>query len=493
MAEETLRRNLMRAFDAGPEFPHPLLLSRTMAAVQAADVPVRPRRQIRYQLRRRTLRLVAVVVVIAVAAVSTGLFVAINRYAHRAVPVHQQHGVPTAKPISVAPPTAMDCPANCATGTLTAASANVLWAIVEPRAAGPANIYRSADGGQTWHAQASWYNREPFSAIERMTVSADGKQALFVSEVGQTVFHTEDGGAHWASYGLPTTAGSAPSYQTFFLNPQVGWAVAPDATPQVDDLFHTSDGGAQWTLSGRVLTKSGFDLLHGQLVFASSSNAWFVPPYTGSPEIASTIYGSTDGGITWQPKSLIPLNMPPEEIKPGRFAPVHAAIADLKFFSGQSGLIEMSEAAACGGGPNGEVFFCYGPGAIAVYSTSDGGAKWSSPRLLQKSEAVDFIDADHWVETGSASHNWPTSDTNDLARTSDAGATWQYIAPSIPGVTDFGLQQIMDRYVSFVDPSNGVAWVNCWGVVMRTSDGGAHWESFALPSKQPIRFGLCTL
>ena len=37
MAEETLRRNLDSAFDPGPDFPHPLLLSRTIAILDAED------------------------------------------------------------------------------------------------------------------------------------------------------------------------------------------------------------------------------------------------------------------------------------------------------------------------------------------------------------------------------------------------------------------------------------------------------------------------
>jgi hypothetical protein len=37
MAEETLRRNLDEVFDPGPGFPDPLLLSRTIAALESAE------------------------------------------------------------------------------------------------------------------------------------------------------------------------------------------------------------------------------------------------------------------------------------------------------------------------------------------------------------------------------------------------------------------------------------------------------------------------
>ncbi len=38
MADETLRRNLDRAFDPGPDFPQRLLLSRTMAALPGSSL-----------------------------------------------------------------------------------------------------------------------------------------------------------------------------------------------------------------------------------------------------------------------------------------------------------------------------------------------------------------------------------------------------------------------------------------------------------------------
>ena len=39
MADETLRHSLARAFDPGPDYPHPMLLSRTMAMLDASATP----------------------------------------------------------------------------------------------------------------------------------------------------------------------------------------------------------------------------------------------------------------------------------------------------------------------------------------------------------------------------------------------------------------------------------------------------------------------
>src|SRR4029077_2273265 len=163
-----------------------------------------------------------------------------------------------------------------------------------------------------------------------------GNEALFVAPEG-TVLHTADAGAHWSAFALPQKQGG----QTYFLNPREGWFVSPDSTPGGDEPFHTTDSGANSILSARIATSASFDLLHGQLVFQSSSAGWFVPNYTGSPLIARTVYRTLDGGLTWRPMTLGQLPVTTEQNKPGRVSPVHAAIVDLRFFNSREGVIEV--------------------------------------------------------------------------------------------------------------------------------------------------------
>src|ERR1700693_1924038 len=94
MAEETLRRNLDSAFDPGPDFPHPLLLSRTMAILDAkAKTAGRGRERLMSHPRfsaalpRRNLQLVAAALVVVLAVAAVAAFLAINQYSHRSVPV----------------------------------------------------------------------------------------------------------------------------------------------------------------------------------------------------------------------------------------------------------------------------------------------------------------------------------------------------------------------------------------------------------------------
>jgi pimeloyl-ACP methyl ester carboxylesterase len=85
MAEQLLRRNLDDAFDPGPGFPDPLLLSRTMAALEPLErVPVRG--QIRGSVRRRfsslspaASRMVAAALVVLVLITVFGALVVVGR------------------------------------------------------------------------------------------------------------------------------------------------------------------------------------------------------------------------------------------------------------------------------------------------------------------------------------------------------------------------------------------------------------------------------
>jgi photosystem II stability/assembly factor-like uncharacterized protein len=444
----------------------------------------------------RPMALVAVL--LAVAIVVSLLFAAQALHQTRPVPVKRApiHGVATSKPIPVNPPTSVGCPAHaqpsdqCTITALTFVSPNVIWATVEsvaPRPGetpGPLNIYRTDDGGQHWRGQASWDNpgSSPASSMsdsswgtaEPMTVSSDGREALFVTpwgSLGSSVFHTNDAGAPWASFGFPLSAqptqlcrnnvcdqGEGPGLQTYFLNPREGWLVSKDPTGSADDLFHTTDSGATWTLFAHVATATNFDLLHGQLVFQSSLGGWFVPDYYGNPLIARTVFRTVDGGLTWRPITLGAVSVTTHENKPGEFVLIHEAIVDIEFFNSREGVIELQNASSPGAAAP-------GTDPTYVYTTSDGGTTWSASELIPT--AIDFIDANHWFAWGLV--------PGHLSRTDDGGRSWQ----DINSVLDGGPIYAPSSF-EFVDLSHGIAFDFC--LAISTVDGGLHWEPLNLPA-----------
>lgn len=476
MAEERLKRNLESAFDPGPDFPHRLWLSRTMAALEPDDRASRDRPP---SVRPAWL-MPALAALLAVAIVATLVLVGHALRSEQITPVKPgPQGVATSKPIRVDPPTVLDCPAQCPEEAgrlgevpiaLTYVSPNVIWGIFNPPGSvdGPSTIYRTDDGGKHWQSQANWSNPHASrpggttaatawsSPLERMTVSADGREGLFITswgDLGANVFYTKDGGAHWASYGLPLMA--EPTWlchnnvcnpgvddfglQAFFLNTHEGWVVSQGSDATIDNIYHTTDSGAHWSLSASVALRPGFDLIRGQIEFHSSSAGLFVPDYANDSSVARTVFRTVDGGATWQPMTLGDLPVKRIEIKPNTYVPISAAIVGAKFFNERDGVIETQEVLNCGGNPPA---FCL-QGMTYVYTTSDGGSNWSGPRLVQGE--IDFVGAKDWI-----------------------ALSGEFFS------------------VDFVNPSDGVAWTGyCVLYAVITHDGGMQWNELNLPYQHP--------
>jgi photosystem II stability/assembly factor-like uncharacterized protein len=533
MAEETLRRNLTRAFDPGPDFPDPLLLSRTMAALSAPDVADSPRKSFRLALGRRTLGLIAVLTLIAVLAVSAGAFIAINLSIHRSIPVHPAPFKVRAAGAAVcnfrSSPPAQSCEISDAVfvspsvgfvleGTTVAVCSATcpLQTVV---------VFRTRDAGLHWEPVYTT-KLDCCQQLSRLLTSADGKQILVLGPATSTstLAFSSDGGATWESRRLPSGARAAsqtacgPAYKggkcfaeplapaVYFLDPRHGWVVSQEQSFGVADLFRTSDGGAKWTLATKIDITKEFGLslnndpladgtrqdanLRGQFVFRGTSLAWFVPfgsslipPGSALPD-SLTLFRSTDGGVSWTPEKIAVST----EISAG-----DPGVVTLKFFNDQQGILEVvvnprtgppgCVAATCGGTIVERRF---------VYTTSDGGLNWSRAIAVPQPtyyESMRFIDADHWV-------GWPYS--GGWISTSDAGQHWQVVAgvgqfgePPAPGAglpgqlpADYPVHSIY----GFLDASHGWALPyqasdpNVRGLALFfTVDGGLNWYPASLP------------
>jgi photosystem II stability/assembly factor-like uncharacterized protein len=521
MAEETLRRNLDSAFDPGPDFPHRLLLGRTMAMLEKEATTAG--RDVRWKSVERRLRraepprlMVFTAALLAIAIIITLVLTAHALHFTRSVPVKpgppggvQIHSV-SVKPgppggirdaIPIQPAVVLQCSAPSATYGCNAPSAPVFvtssvgWTTAGSAAAeGPTNLYRTDDGGQHWFAQLSW----DYSEANEVKVSPDGREALIITEwgwQGPALFHTTDGGSHWTSMGFPLSAqqaaavaaappqkeckgtilcGQWPGYfprgQIYFLNPREGWVLSQEPTFGVADLFHSTDSGAHWALSARIDIKAQFNLD----LATGLTNPLPTPLPSGKGGVVPVDH-ELHGQLVFQDSSagwFIP---------DYNFYPAMSLSVFRTLDRGGSWKLQTIELPQGINSSNAAVlavkFFDdrqgvlelnrYLSGQSYAYTTSDGGTSWSQPNPIPTDlpSLVDFIDAHDWLAFSSA---------GALIRTSDGGQHWNVLAAGLPAS---GWQR---GVFDFVDLSHG--WVYTGYYLFGTTDGGVHWVTLTLPS-----------
>lgn len=123
-------------------------------------------------------------------------------------------------------------------------------------------IARTTDGGQTWTPvvtttleccyfwKMSWPSPEVgYASLQRNPTSSD-----FI-----VFYKTVDGGATWASNGVPVASfGNTQFYWQGigFISPTEGWAGGESSSAYPNTFLHTTDGGASWTSVGYTNSRS---------------------------------------------------------------------------------------------------------------------------------------------------------------------------------------------------------------------------------------------
>jgi len=336
MAEERLRSNLDRAFDAGAEFPDRLLLSRTMAALgRSTASPVRPARP-NLKPSSRTMGVLAAAIVVALLAAASGVFLAVNDFTHRAAPA----GRPPLRPA-----TAVGLVAG-----LSAASANdaAVWGPYNfmkanrptPEPLDSSGLLITHDGGKTWLAtgigsptaqsdglgymgSVSWTDAEHLAVVDNdsIRVTSDGGltwhqlknpapfspagadslneyrvsgSTIFLSGISGHLLTSHDSGTTWIDAVLPPPPGgwqTGMDYQysgpfMFGLRGVFGVAQSSDTL-----IYSTADGGKSW--SGPITER-------GQSLWALGPSDWWIVKPSG--QVARTL----DGGANWFTTSITP-------------------------------------------------------------------------------------------------------------------------------------------------------------------------------------------
>ncbi|MCA0240728.1 MAG: hypothetical protein LCI02_07680 [Proteobacteria bacterium] len=257
----------------------------------------------------------------------------------------------------------------------------------------------------------------------------DGRRGLAISEQGWA--RSDDGGRHWVLHPVPA---DKPNVSLHFTRDGVGWGV------REGKLLRSADRGATWQARS---TPAGGEASVAQ--FIDGQRGWLtVKVYDATLGWKPELHFTPDGGSSWQPRALPP---------PSSAAAYGGVVFADELVGMSTGYDEWTQESLYG-------------------STTDGGKTWTRstvPAKLQDSRADPpfVLDAGHaWMLRRTAGLR-RDSHQADLFFTADGGKTWTERGRLPARVAVYGL--------AFADADNGWA-VGSGGLVLRTRDGGRHWE-----------------
>lgn len=473
MADETLRRNLDTAFDPGSDFPDALLLSRTMAVLNAdAGIATRgANRKSRGQYSpvwlRPGMRLTAVFMAVIVAVAATAAFLALHGFFAPAPAMRFTN--PVAR--------------SCSSGDLHMVTSSSGWN----------GTSRTTDGGVTWK-DVSPPSVPDETSGGRVLCALDSDHAWVTEVSGSSdsrtgrlyVFRTHNGGQTWQAAGPFPISGATPLIHLEFIDYQHGWLQTANGKysdqPGTPLVYSTSDGGHHWTqLAAKPDGVSPAGTWLGEYYFCDPSGMMFVSLTRGwlvrdcithffdSSVIVAIV--TNDGGHSWAVQKLDFAAYPPHNAFPdGGTTLFWNCAASPPVFSGSEGVLPVSCVSyqglhsSDGGWTMGNRT---GSGWSGVFRTSDSGTTWSPAPLpvYVPASQIDFVNANDGFALVNAGSN------NNLYRTTNGGRDWVMVDTGLffPGVNIFDFQ--------FVDTTTGFAYLSAWpDSLVKTTDGGITWS-----------------
>jgi len=289
----------------------------------------------------------------------------------------------------------------------------------------------------------------PIALPATAQLSAPSSHVVWALMVDQYLYRSGDRGATWHQKPLPPNFMSGfPRPQISFVSDQEGWlstggSPETQCNAEVVDIWHTSDAGTTWESLG---TKGVSDRqCKGELSFVDSSRG-FLDAF--DPNRAPVIYHTADGGRNWVAGK--PLPDPPGftsqgggfTLQPGRVSAFGSTLLVSAWMQNSAADVRY------------------------VFESRDGGANW---RYLATAHVpgnnVDFISASRWVQLIAPGQN---------VETIDAGASWHRYA------SDYS--QAAPIAADFVFADSRVGYATVRGGIVRTLDGGLHWDWTAVRS-----------
>jgi photosystem II stability/assembly factor-like uncharacterized protein len=316
------------------------------------------------------------------------------------------------------------------------------------QAGGYARLVASADSGRSFTAigprTAAWTATDDVFFLGRQ----DGWFAVFnVNTLAETLYRTTDGGRTWHGYAAPAhnmAAGSSDIVQ--FLTPARGWLVSTEANAPAESLYSTTDGGISWHLVASLRTA------HGSGILPELGQVWFEPGgragWLGGGLFSRALYRTGDGGRTWRQAS-IPAPAGSQFGLPagsGRtlLEPVTLCSGALVLYRSTDGGTRWSQVSALPGATTAAP--ACGPATVSVsfpsllagwatavraartviYRTTDGGRRWEE--ISSSWKVPPDTDVPPVIQGIDATHAWLlTPGSARVYATVNGGTTWRRI------------------------------------------------------------------
>ncbi|MCH8221910.1 MAG: protein kinase [Chloroflexi bacterium] len=346
----------------------------------------------------------------------------------------------------------------------------------------------TSDGGQSWQLA-----RTP-TDCQINHFAARGSLVWAVGDCDQVIF-SADGGATWEDRSIRT--GSGTNFTDIeFLDDQTAWISGMQYDPERPVIMETHDGGKTWGLNAGV-EELAFGFIEDMSIRVTSDGivGWAVGSgglllkLVSAAEFAEIKSATTpealrSGAPNGPPRSDLPLTYTWRRLGEFTFDSLYSVAVvnnERVHISGEGGAIYRTQ----DGGSSFDVadvssgcsmldlqFLSSQVGVSAdecsgsVIRTLDGGETWNrldaEPLPDSGATASFFLDA---------VHGWVAGWNGVLARTENAGRTWEQIeVPTTEGI----------EVIYFVNEEHG--WLaGLQGAILRTRDGGTTWERARTP------------
>jgi len=319
--------------------------------------------------------------------------------------------------------------------------------------------------GADLYSGLKWRNIGPFHGgrISAVTGVIGQPGAFYVGTPMGGVWKTTSAGVTWFPIADQLTdIDSVGAVQVAPSNPNIVYLGSGDAIAGGDGngMYKSTDAGATWTHIGLDAThrvsKMVIDPKDPNLVVVAAVG-------DGNNGDAGGVYRTTDGGRTWQ-----------KVLTPGGAT----AVRDLGFDFDMPTLMFATTIGAGGRGFGGPAAGRGGaaPEPAKLFKSTDEGKTWSEVTTLPKYPGrISVAVAMHTNGQRIYVVGSPIENGSGLYRSDDGGSTWKHMAGN-----DMRVANGQGNYQSgvFVDPQNpDVVYVTSIAL-MRSTDGGATFESF---------------